>query len=41
METDALIAARHKGLEGIPDEHQRRLHAAVEAKILGRGGVKR
>jgi transposase len=41
MEEDALIAARHKALEGILDERQRRLHAAVEAKVLGRGGVKR
>jgi hypothetical protein len=41
METDALIAARHRQLEGILDERQRRLHAAVEAKVLGHGGVKR
>jgi hypothetical protein len=41
MESDALIAARHKRLEGILDERQRRLHAAVEAKVLGHGGVKR
>ena len=41
MEADALIAARHKCLEGILDERQRRLHAAVEAKVLGHGGVKR
>ena len=41
METDALIAARHQALEGILDERQRRLHAAVEAKLLGHGGVKR
>ena len=41
MEADELIAARHKGLEGILDERQRRLHAAVEAKVLGHGGVKR
>lgn len=41
MESDALIAARHKWLEGILDERQRRLHAAVEAKVLGHGGVKR
>jgi hypothetical protein len=41
MESDALIAARHKQLEGILDERQRRLYAAVEAKVLGHGGVKR
>ena len=35
MESDALIAARYKHLEGILDERQRRLHAAVEAKVLG------
>ena len=33
MESDALIPAR--------DERHRRLHAAVEAKVLGHGGVKR
>ena len=41
MEADALIAARHRQLEGILDERQRRLHAAVEARVLGHGGVKR
>ena len=41
MEGDALIKARHEALEGILDERQRRLHAAVEAKVLGHGGVKR
>jgi hypothetical protein len=41
MEADALIKARHEALEGILDERQRRLHAAVEAKVLGHGGVKR
>jgi hypothetical protein len=41
MESDAMIGARHKQLEGILDERQRRLHAAVEAKVLGHGGVKR
>ncbi len=41
MEPDALIAARHKGMAGFLDERQRRLHAAVEAKALGHGGVKR
>ena len=41
MEVDALIMARHQALEGFLDERQRRLHAAVEAKVLGHGGVKR
>ena len=41
MDADALIAARHQALEGFLDERQRRLHAAAEAKVLGRGGVKR
>lgn len=41
MQADALITARHQALEGILDERQRRLHAAVEAKVLGHGGVKR
>ncbi len=41
MESDAMIGARHKQLEGILNERQRRLHAAVEAKVLGYGGVKR
>ena len=41
MDSDALIAARHKGIVGFLDERQRRLHAAVEAKTLGHGGVKR
>jgi len=41
MDTDELIAARYHALEGILDERQRRLHAAVEAKVLGHGGVKR
>ncbi|MDR7927742.1 ISAzo13 family transposase [Acidithiobacillus thiooxidans] len=41
MEAGALIAARHQALEGILDERQRRLYAAVEAKVLGHGGVKR
>ena len=36
-----MIAARHKGIVGFLDERQRRLHAAVEAKALGHGGVKR
>ena len=36
-----MIAARHRALEGVLDERQRRLHAAVEAKVLGHGGVKR
>lgn len=41
METDELIAARYGALENILDERQRRLYAAVEAKLLGHGGVKR
>jgi len=41
METDNLITARYKALEGILDERQRRLYASVEAKVLGHGGVKR
>ena len=41
METDALVAARHQALEGFLDERQRRLHVAAEAKVLGRGGIKR
>jgi hypothetical protein len=41
MEADALITARHRALEGLLDERQRRLHVAVEAKVLGHGGVKR
>ena len=41
MESDALIAARHNAMVGFLDERQRRLHAAVEAKALGHGGVKR
>ena len=41
MEADAGIAARHKAIEGFLDERQRRLHAAVEARTLGYGGVKR
>jgi hypothetical protein len=41
MESDALITARHKAIEGFLDERQRRLHAAIEAKVLGHGGVKR
>ena len=41
MDSDALISARHRALEGVLDERQRRLHAAVEAKVLGHGGVKR
>lgn len=41
MEADHLIEMRHRLLEGILDERQRRLHVAVEAKVLGHGGVKR
>lgn len=38
---DALITARFRALETVLDERQRRLFAAVEAKVLGHGGVKR
>ena len=41
METDRLIAARYAALAGILDERQRRLYAAVEARLLGYGGIKR
>ena len=41
MEAAAGIAARHKAIKGFLDERQRRLHAAVEARALGYGGVKR
>ncbi len=41
MEADELIRARYVALEGVLDERQRRLYAAVEAKVLGHGGVKR
>ncbi|TAM42903.1 MAG: ISAzo13 family transposase [Rhodanobacter sp.] len=41
MEADVLITARYEALKGILDERQRRLHVAVEAKVLGHGGVKR
>jgi len=41
MEADASIAARYTALKGVLDERQRRLYAAVEAKVLGHGGVKR
>ena len=41
MESDALISARHQAMEGFLDERQRRLHAAVEAGVLGHGGIKR
>lgn len=41
METDEWITARYIALESILDERQRRLYAAVEAKVLGHGGVKR
>ena len=41
METDSFIAARYAALAGILDERQRRLYAAVEAKLLGYGGIKR
>lgn len=36
-----MIAARYSALERILDERQRRLYAAVEAKLLGHGGIKR
>ena len=41
MEADGLITARYVALESVLDERQRRLYAAVEAKVLGHGGVKR
>jgi len=41
MDTDALITARYKILEGVLNERQRRLYAAAEASVLGHGGVKR
>ncbi|MHB9102626.1 MAG: ISAzo13 family transposase [Sulfuricella sp.] len=41
MEADELITARYVALESVLDERQRRLYAAVEAKVLGHGGVKR
>ena len=41
MDTDKLITARYKALESALDERQRRLYAAVEAKVLGHGGIKR
>lgn len=41
MEVDELITARYIALESVLDERQRRLYAAVEAKVLGHGGVKR
>ena len=41
MEADGLITARYVALESVLDERQRRLYAAVEAKVLGYGGVKR
>ena len=41
MDEDARISARHKALEAVLNERQRRLHAAIEARLLGHGGVKR
>lgn len=41
MNAESQIAARYKALEDVLDERQRRLYVAVEAKVLGRGGVKR
>ena len=38
---DELIGARYQALAAILNERQRRLYAAVEAKVLGHGGVKR
>jgi len=41
MKTDAVITARFVALESVLDECQRRLYAAVEAKVLGHSGLKR
>jgi hypothetical protein len=41
MKEDSLITARFKLFKGVLDERQRRLCASIEAKVLGRGGVKR
>jgi len=41
MKIDKLITARFVALENFLDERQRRLYAAVEAKVLGHGGLKR
>lgn len=41
MDTDILIKARYDILERYLNERQRRLYAAVEAKVLGHGGIKR
>ena len=41
MDDDARISARHKALEAVLNERQRRLHAAVEAKVLGHGAHSR
>jgi hypothetical protein len=41
MKADELITARYTALENVLNERQRRLYAAVEAKVLGHGGVKR
>jgi transposase len=41
MKIDELITARFVALENFLDERQRRLYAAVEAKVLGHGGLKR
>ena len=41
MDTDILIKARYDILERCLNERQRRLYAAVEAKVLGHGGIKR
>ena len=39
METDSPIGQRWKVMRDALDERQRRLLVAVEAKVLGRGGV--
>jgi hypothetical protein len=41
MGIDESILARYKALSGILNERQRRLYAAVEAKVFGHGGIKR
>jgi DNA-binding phage protein len=39
VETDSLIGQRWELMREALDERQRRLLVAVEAKVLGRGGV--
>jgi hypothetical protein len=41
MDKDALITARYRELVKRLDERQRRLYVAVEATVLGHGGIKR